>query len=146
MTVFAQRGWASSRRLPGSDTSPIEDFSLPPDFVGGCVRDDLGHGHGQGIRRPARRRAGLHRGHSSGFADDLADTTDGGGAFTIDDVPFHRIPSSSIDGIGYEQRIRSVDVDGDESVDVKLVRDWAALEGGADLVSFTPRTTRPSAA
>ena len=36
-----------------------------------------------------------------------------------------------------------MDVDGDESVDVKLVRDWAALEGGADLVSFTPPNYAP---
>ena len=53
-------------------------------------------------------------------------------------MPFHLYPELVIDGVGCEQRIRSVDVDGDESVDVKLVRDWAALEGGADLVSFTP--------
>ena len=126
----------------GGDTSPIEDFSLPPD----CSVDACGTISGtvtdKASGAPLADARVFIAGHSSGFADDLADTTDGGGAFTIDDVPFHSIPSSSIDGIGYEQRIRSVDVDGDESVDVKLVRDWAALEGGADLVSFTPRTTR----
>ncbi|HEX5901736.1 MAG TPA: M36 family metallopeptidase [Actinomycetota bacterium] len=138
-TVFAQRGMGFFASSPdGSDTSPIEDFSLPPD----CSVDPCGTISGtvtdKASGAPLADARVFIGGHSSGFADDLADTTDGGGAFTIDDVPFHLYPELVIDGVGYEQRIRSVDVDGDESVDVKLVRDWAALEGGADLVSFTP--------
>ena len=82
-------------------------------------------------------------GHSTGFASDLADTTDNQGRFSIANVPFHDYPELVIDGVGYEQRIRAVNVDGDETVNVKLVRDWAALEGGARLKSFTPPDYAP---
>ncbi len=138
-SVFAQRGMGFFASSPdGSDTSPIEDFTLPLD----CSVDPCGTISGtvtdKGSGAPLADARVFIAGHSSGFATDLADTTDGGGAFTIVDVPFHLYPELVIDGLGYEQRIRSVDVDGDETVDVKLVRDWAALEGGADLVSFTP--------
>jgi hypothetical protein len=48
-----------------------------------------------------------------------------------------------VDGVGYEPKIRGVRVDGDESVNVKAVRDWAALEGGARLRSFSPPDYAP---
>jgi extracellular elastinolytic metalloproteinase len=138
-SVFAQRGMGFFASSPdGGDTSPVEDFTLPPD----CSVDPCGTITGtildKGSGDPLANARVFIAGHSSGFADDLADTTDGNGAFTIDDVPFHSYPELVVDGLGYEQRTRSVDVDGDEVVDVKLVRDWAALEGGAELVSFTP--------
>jgi hypothetical protein len=53
-------------------------------------------------------------------------------------VPFHAYPELVVDGVGYEQKIRGVTVNGDESVNIELVRDWAALEGGARLRSFSP--------
>jgi extracellular elastinolytic metalloproteinase len=137
--TFAQRGMGFFASSPdGGDTSPIEDFSLPPD----CSVDPCGTISGivtnKSSGAPLADARVFIAGHSSGFAADLADTTDGSGAFTIDDVPFHQYPELVIDGVGFEQRIRSVNVDGDEIVNVRLVRDWAALEGGADLVSFTP--------
>jgi hypothetical protein len=142
--VFAQRGMGFFASSPdGSDTSPIEDFSLPPD----CAVDPCGTISGtitdKGSGAPLADARVFIAGHSSGFATDLADTTDVGGRFTIDDVPFHLYPELVVDGLGYEPRTRSVDVDGDELVDASLVRDWAALEGGADLVSFTPPNYKP---
>jgi extracellular elastinolytic metalloproteinase len=143
-SVFAQRGMGFFASSPdGGDTSPIEDFTLPPD----CAVDPCGTISGTVTNKssgaPLADARVFIAGHSSGFATDLADTTDGAGAFTIDDVPFHLYPELVADGLGFEQRIRSVNVDGDETVDIKLVRDWAALEGGADLVSFTPPNYAP---
>ena len=137
--LFAARGMGFFASSPdGADTTPIEDFSLPADCsvdlcgtISGTVTDKAS---GTTLRNARVFLAG----HSTGFATDLADTTDGTGAFSITNVPFHAYPELVVDGVGYEQKIVGVTVDGDESVDVKLVRDWAALEGGATLRSFSP--------
>jgi hypothetical protein len=122
----------------GADTTPIEDFSLPAD----CSIDPCGTISGTVTNKANGRNLNNVRvflaGHSTGFATDLADTTDNTGVFSIPDVPFHAYPELVVDGVGYEQKIGGVTVDGDESVDIELVRDWAALEGGATLRSFSP--------
>lgn len=137
--LFAARGMGFFASSPdGSDTTPIEDFSLPVD----CAVDPCGTISGtitdKATGNDLRNARVFLAGHSSGFATDLADVTDTQGRFSIANVPFHDYPELVIDGVGYEQRIRNVTVDGDETVDVKLVRDWASLEGGARLKSFTP--------
>ena len=77
-------------------------------------------------------------GLASGFANDLVDTTDAAGTFTIANVPFHDYPKIVAAGSGYEPFAIPLQVDGTETVDIQLVRDWAALEAGATLMSFTP--------
>lgn len=137
--LFATRGMGFFASSPdGADTTPIEDFSLPPD----CSVDPCGTISGTITDKASGKKLKNVRvfvaGHSSGFATDLADTTDNNGAFSIGNVPFHAYPDVVVDGVGYEQKSLGVTVDGDESVNVKLVRDWAALEGGATLRSFSP--------
>jgi hypothetical protein len=137
--LFAARGMGFFASSPdGADTTPIEDFSLPVD----CATDPCGTISGRITDKATGNNLGNARvflaGHSTGFATDLADTTDNQGRFSIANVPFHDWPELVIDGVGYEQRILDISVDGDETVNVKLVRDWAALEAGARLKSFTP--------
>jgi hypothetical protein len=142
--LFATRGMGFFASSPdGADTTPIEDFSLPVD----CSVDPCGTISGTISDRATGRNLNRVRvfvaGHSTGFATDLAATTDNTGTFSIADVPFHTYPELVVDGVGYEQKILRVTVDGDESVDVKLIRDWAALEGGARLRSFSPPDYAP---
>jgi extracellular elastinolytic metalloproteinase len=137
--LFAARGMGFFASSPdGADTTPIENFSLPVD----CSVDPCGTITGTVTDKASGENLDNVRvflaGHSTGFATDLADTTGGAGAFSIANVPFHAYPELVVDGFGYEQRIRGVTVNGDESVEIKLVRDWAALERGARLRSFSP--------
>jgi hypothetical protein len=86
--------------------------------------------------------AGVHvsfPGLDSGFASDLADTTDGTGHFSIQDVPLHTYAELRISGNGYEPVVISgLAVTGDLTLNRKVVRDWAAIEGGATVEKFTP--------
>ncbi|MCI0633054.1 MAG: M36 family metallopeptidase [Actinobacteria bacterium] len=137
--LFAARGMGFFASSPdGADTTPIEDFSLPVD----CATDPCGTISGRITDKSTGNNLGNARvflaGHSTGFSSDLADITNNQGRFSIASVPLHDYPELVIDGVGYEQRIRAVNVDGDETVNVRLVRDWASLEGGARLKSFTP--------
>lgn len=142
--LFATRGMGFFASSPdGADTTPIEDFSLPVD----CSVDPCGTISGTVTDKASGKKLNNVRvfvaGHSTGFATDLADTTDSNGTFSIANVPFHAYPELVVDGVGYEPKIRGVRVDGDESVNVKAVRDWAALEGGARLRSFSPPDYAP---
>lgn len=137
--LFTARGMGFFASSPdGADTTPIEDFSLPPD----CSGDPCGTISGTITDKASGDALDNARvflaGHSTGFATDLSDTTDGTGAFSIANVPFHDYPELVVDGVGYEQKILGVTVDGEVSVNVRLVRDWASLEGGARLRSFSP--------
>ncbi len=139
--VFANRGmgfFASS--VGGGDVNPIEDFALPPDCssdpcgtIEGTVTDAVTGDPVQGV---TVQIAGL----ASGFASDLADTTNAGGAFQIADVPFHdAYPAVQMLGGGYEPRvIRDVVVDGTETIDRSVFFDFAALGNGADLRKASP--------
>jgi hypothetical protein len=65
--------------------------------------------------------------------------TDASGSFTIGDVPFHTYPKFVVDQQGYEQAtVADLVVNGDETVNRKITRDWAAIEGGATLVKASP--------
>jgi hypothetical protein len=137
-SIFAERGmgyFASSR--DGHDITVVEDFALPPTCESGCgeirgrIRDQL-------TERPLRGvRVGV-AGLNTGFGNDLADLTDARGRYRIADVPFHTYPEVVVDGRGFEPRsVRRVKVDGVEVLERGIVRDWAALEGGARIVRFT---------
>jgi hypothetical protein len=74
-----------------------------------------------------------------GFGSALADTTDGAGHFSIANVPFHTYREFDISGGGFERlTIKNLVVDGDTTLNKKVVRDWASLEGGATVGKFTP--------
>jgi extracellular elastinolytic metalloproteinase len=137
--IFAERGMGYFAASTSDDVKPIEDFSTPPDCstsgcatVSGKVRDKV-------TGKPV---SGVHvavPGLDSGFASDLADTTNGAGRFSIENVPFHTYPRLVISGAGYEPGVlRNVHVSGDTAVNAKVVRDWASIAGGAKVGAFTP--------
>ncbi len=138
-TIFAQRGMGYFAASDSGDVDPIEDFTAPPDCavsdcatLSGKVKDKV-------TGKPV---AGVHvsfPGLDSGFASDLADTTDGAGHFSIANVPFHTYAELRIGGNGYEPIVISgLAVTGDLTLNRKVVRDWAAIEGGATVGKFTP--------
>jgi hypothetical protein len=143
-SLFAARGMGFFASSPnGADTAPIEDFSLPPD----CATDPCGSVSGtitnKATGKPQKNVRVFFAGHSSGFATDLADTTDKNGTFSIADVPFHAYPEVVVDGVGFEEKTVALTVDGAETLNVAMIKDWAALEGGATIVSFTPPDYAP---
>jgi extracellular elastinolytic metalloproteinase len=138
-SVFAERGMGYFAASTSDDVNPVEDFSSPPDCatsecatVSGKVRDSVTGKAVAGIRVAVP-------GLNSGFASDLADSTDSAGRFSIANVPFHTYPRLSVAGAGYEPiLVKNLAVTGDLALTVKVVRDWASIEGGATVGKFTP--------
>ena len=99
-TIFAERGMGYFAASTSGDVNPIEDFSVPPDCatsdcatISGTVKD----------KATGKPVAGVHvsvPGLDSGFASDLADTTDSAGHFSIANVPFHTYRLFSVRGGG----------------------------------------------
>ncbi len=140
-TLFAERGmgyYAASG--DGNDTHPVADFGLPPNCAVGSVRHDLRHHHGLRVGSAAPRRDRRHRRARVGAGRGSSGAkTDAAGTFTIPNVPFHTYGKFVIDQVGYEPAsISNVVVNGDETLDRKITRDWAAIEGGAVLGHFSP--------
>jgi hypothetical protein len=138
-TIFAQRGMGYFAVSTSDSFNPIEDFSAPPDCttsgcatISGKVRDKV-------TGKPV---AGVHvsvPGLDSGFASDLADTTNASGNFSIANVPFHTYPVLLFSGGGYEPAAAlNLPVTQDLTLNAKMVRDWASIEGGARVGKFTP--------
>ena len=140
--VFANRGmgyFASS--MGGHDLTPVEDFTTPPD----CAVDPCGNisgnvtdaGTGLPLQAATVGIAGLN---TSGFGAALSATTDVDGDYTIVDVPDHDSYGALLtSATGYEQNLQlDFVVAGDATVDKALIRNWAAIEGGATLVKFSP--------
>jgi extracellular elastinolytic metalloproteinase len=139
--VFANRGmgyFASS--LGGGDVHPVEDFSPPADCavvtcntVSGTVTDKATGAPVEGVTVGI---AGL----DSGFATSLSDVSAADGTYAIASVPQHDAYAAlNFRGGGYEpDAVTDLVVNGDETVDNALNRDWASLEGGATLRKYTP--------
>lgn len=142
--LFADRGMGYfAAAADGGDPHPIEDFSVPPTCgpgscgsISGTVTDSESGVPIAGVRV-------FVPGQASGFANDLADTTDADGSFSIANVPFHDYPEIVAAGSGYEPFTVPLRVDGAVMLDAELLRDWAALETGARLVRFTPPDYAP---
>ena len=139
-SIFAERGMGYFAASTSDDVNPIEDFSLPPDCatsdcatISGTVKDKV-------TGKPV---AGVHvaiPGLDSGFASDLADTTDAAGHFSIANVPFHTYHLFSDPGYGLRAVARR-EPRGHRRPDAracKVIRDWASIEGGAKVGKFTP--------
>ena len=144
-TIFAQRGMGYFASSTTDDVDPTEDFMTPPDCatsgcatVSGTVKNKLDG-------KPA---AGVHvsvPGLASGFASDLADTTDATGRYSIADVPFHTYPALLFSGGGFEPvEAVNLSITQDTTLNVKMDRDWASTEGGAKLGKFTPPDYSPA--
>jgi hypothetical protein len=145
-TVFAGRGMGYfAAAIDGGDTRPVQDFSAPPD----CSIEPCGAIAGKVVDKVTGKPVGGARvyvaGLASGFGNDLGTETGANGRFRIEDVPNHDAYAAIvIDAKGYEQTIaRDFAVDGNETLNRKVNRDWAALERGAKLVSATPPDYTP---
>jgi extracellular elastinolytic metalloproteinase len=139
-TVFANRGMGYfASTTDGSDVTPTEDFSTPPDCatatcvtLAGKITDKQTGGPAKGVQVGV---AGLN----SGFGFDLADTTDASGHFSIPNMPVHTYPEIRIAGGGYEPiDLKRFSVTASTTLDRAVVRDWVSIEGGANVVTFTP--------
>jgi extracellular elastinolytic metalloproteinase len=139
-TLFAERGMGYfAAAADGNDVHPVADFELPPDCavdpcgtISGTITDSASGAPLEGVT------VGI-AGHVSSLGGDLGDTTDADGTFSISEVPFHTYDKFVVDQVGYElETIANLVVDGDETANRKITRDWAALEGGATLVKASP--------
>ena len=138
--LFAERGMGYyAAAADGNDIHPVANFDTPPDCavdpcgtISGTITDSVTGAPLQGVH------IGI-AGHMSGLSGDLSALTDASGSFTIAGVPFHTYAKFVVDQQGYEQAtIANLVVNGDETVNRKITRDWAALEGGATLVRASP--------
>ncbi len=133
--VFATRGMGYfAATVDGSDTAPVEDFSVPPAgaptaTLSGTVADSATGATAAGV-------SVLFGGHASGFAGDLAATTDASGRYRISGIYPGRYADVVARGAGYLPTIRTLSLhQGSNVVDWSVVRDWAAISGGASVVS-----------
>jgi hypothetical protein len=141
--LFAHRGMGFfAVAVDGSDVHPAQDFGIPPTCPGDC-----GTVNGTVVdSQTGAPVAGVNvavAGHASGFGGDLVDATDGDGAFSIANVPFHDYVLT-VQSDRHEPVSMPVNVNGVETVQLQLTRDWAALGGGASLVHFTGPDYSPS--
>ncbi|MEP6651633.1 MAG: M36 family metallopeptidase [Lapillicoccus sp.] len=147
--VFRKRGmgfYAAASDV--SDTSPVEDFLAPPDpngpkgAVTGVVTDSDTGLPISGVR------VGFG-GHASdpGFDDYLAARTDSSGRYTIVNVPTGNYPKLAFfASAGYEPGIAgnvTIATDATTTRDIRLTRDWAALNGGAVVRQVSDNTSEP---
>jgi hypothetical protein len=135
--VFRKRGMGYyAATADGADEHPVEDFLPPPDpngpkgAVTGTVTDsDTG-------LPIAGVRVGFG-GHASRpeFDDYLADETDAAGRYTIENVPTGNYPKLAFfASAGYNPGVAGdvrIATDTTTTRDIRLTRDWAALNGGA---------------
>jgi hypothetical protein len=134
-SVFAARGMGYfAVSLGGDDTSPLEDFSTPPDCASGC---------GTVSGRVTETESGAPvAGATVEFLGqgNLVGTTDGNGNYSIANVPPHTYPYVASSAPGHQGELRAnVSVGaGGATVNLTATRDWAALSGGASVTGFSP--------
>ena len=147
-TIFAQRGMGYFAASTSGDVDPIEDFSSrrtarrrDAPRVSGTVKDKVtgkpvGRRTSVGPRTGLRIRLGSGRHHRRG-----------GAAISIANVPFHTYSALLFSGDGYEP-VAAIDLrrHPGPTAERKVVRDWAAIEGGAKVGKFTPPDYGPLAA
>jgi hypothetical protein len=136
--VFANRGMGFfAATVDGSDTAPVEDFSLPPapgspkGSIAGTVTD-------QDTGLPTAGVAVTFGGHSSGFAGSYAAVTDAAGHYQIKNIFAGTYQKVSAGGAGFEKQVKTVTVTRrPATVDWTVRRDWAASQGGAQVTEFS---------
>jgi hypothetical protein len=137
--VFAARGmgWFAGS-VDGDDTTPVEDFSMPPapntpkgSLTGKVTNTDTG--------APVTGAVVAFGGHNSGFAGDYAALTDAAGNYTITGIFPGTYPKVFSRGAGYDPVVQTLSVAARVNVaNWSLRRDWAASGGGAGIAAFTP--------
>ncbi|MEO8689548.1 MAG: M36 family metallopeptidase [Solirubrobacteraceae bacterium] len=147
--VFRKRGMGYyAAASDGADTNPVEDFMAPPNPSGpkgsvtGVVTDSDTGLPISGVR------VGFG-GHASGpgFAENFADTTDASGRYTIEGVPTGSYPKLAFfASAGYDAGVApnvSISADTTTTRDIRMTRDWAALNGGAVVRQVSDNTADP---
>lgn len=138
-TIFAQRGLGYFAASTGDSFSVVEDFSTPPDCATTTCATISGTVTDKATGHPAAGLTAGFPGLDSGFAFDLAATTDASGTYSIANVPLHIYPEFIISGGGFEPLAAvNLHVTGDLTLNAKVIRDWASTEGGATVGKFTP--------
>lgn len=139
--VFRHRGMGYfASVIDGNDATPVESFAAPPTCgadpcgtIKGRITDSLTGAALQGVRVSI---GGLTSG-SPGTT--LTATTGPDGRYVLRDVPHHTYRDVVVDRWGLEPTVlHGVTVNGTETLNRQMVRDWAAIDGGARIVSFTP--------
>ena len=138
-SVFANRGMGYfASALNGDDTTPFEDFSLPPasnapkGSITGTVTDDSSSAALAG----AVVSVGGHA-SSPGFSEYLAATTDAKGAYKIPNVYYGTYHDVSAVKGSYDTAVETLTVRGpNTSKNFALRKDWAASSGGASVAGF----------
>jgi len=136
-TVFAHRGMGYfAGAVNGDDTTPIEDFSMPPaantpkGSLTGKVTDSATNAGVSG----ATVEFG---GHASGFAENYTATTAADGSYTISGIFPGTYPKVSASGAGYDPIVQTISVGARvNTLNWALRRDWAAASGGGTVVDF----------
>jgi extracellular elastinolytic metalloproteinase len=137
-SVFAKRGMGYfAGAVDGDDTSPAEDFSLPPAAgtpqgrLTGTVTDgDTG--------QPIAGAQVAFGGHASGFPGDLAATTTSKGAYEVTGIFFGTYPKVVARSPGYDRVVlASLTIAKPMTKQsFQLRRDWASLAGGGSVTAF----------
>jgi len=138
--VFANRGMGYfASTLNGDDTTPFEDFSLPPSAdapkgtITGTVTDERTDDALPGALVSVA-------GHASapGFLEYLADTSDASGRYEIPGVFYGTDQDVAATKPGYDQQVAPMRVRTPVVTrNYALRRDWAASSGGAGVAAFT---------
>jgi extracellular elastinolytic metalloproteinase len=133
--VFARRGMGFfAGAVDGDDTSPVENFSLPP--TPGAPRGKLtGSVTDQDTGLPLGGVVIGFGGHDSGFPGDFVGVSKSDGSYKIKGVFTGTYPKVSASAPGYNGAVSSVTVSGTKNFTLR--RDWAALAGGGSITGFT---------
>jgi Ca2+-binding RTX toxin-like protein len=133
--VFAGRGMGYfAASLGTNDTSPVQDFSTPPNCSGGGCGTLSGRvtetESGDAVPNAIVEILG---------PGNLFDQADANGNYSIANVPAHTYPYIAVSAAGYEGGIRTnVNVGaGGGTLNLNATRDWAALSGGASVTAFS---------
>ena len=159
--AFASRGMGYfAGAIDGSDFQPTESFALPPapggptGSLGGGVTD-LRTGE------PLEGAEVAFGGHDSGVgpAEIAVGHSDAAGSYSISGIPFGTYPKVNVFAAGYDREVDTITVDGAESRDWAVRRDWISGLAGATITGCdrastsrsssagrTRRSTRPATA
>jgi hypothetical protein len=137
-SVFAHRGMGYfAGAVDGDDTSPAENFSLPP--AAGTPQGKLtGSVTDQDTGKAIVGAQVAFGGHASGFPGDLAATTNSGGAYQVSGIFFGTYPKVVARSPGYD-RVVLPTLTINQAVtsrSFQLRRDWASLSGGGSVTAF----------
>ncbi len=143
--IFAQRGMGYfAYSAPGAPRG-TEDFLIPPDCAVTACGSISGRITDKTTRRPIRGARVAIPPLDTGLASDLSATTDATGAFHIRNVPLHTYKMVQVRAAGYETaELSDVSISGAEKLSRALIRDWAAIAGGAEIQGFTPPNYGPA--